>query len=117
MEIYGSNQNLVGKTYRGDVNTIAIEIPRSMVAVGNTVDIIVRPSAGICWKVTHDFTSDSRITKNPATMTKVGTDNNNTMKWSATNNVIGFTYQNADGTDVANDSLVAVIYHRNYTQI
>lgn len=116
MEIYGTNQNLVGKTYRGDANTVAIEIPRSMVAVGNSVDIIVRPSAGICWKVTHDFTTDSRITKNPAAMTKVGTDSN-TMKWSVTSNVIGFTYQNADGADVATDSLIAVVYHRNFTQI
>lgn len=116
MEIYGTNQNLVGKTYRGDANTVAIEIPKSMVAVGNTVDIIVRPSAGICWKVSHDFTTDSRITKNPAAMTKVGTDSN-TMKWSVTNNVIGFTYQNADGANVDNDSLIAVIYHRNFTQI
>lgn len=116
MEICGSNQNLVGKTYRGDANTIAIEIPKSMVAVGNTVDIIVRPSAGICWKVSHDFTSDSRITKNTAAMTKVGTDSN-TMKWSVKNNVISFTYQNAEGANVVNDSLVAVIFHRNFTQI
>lgn len=116
MEIYGTNQNLVGMTYRGDANTIAIEIPKSMVAVGNTVDIVIRPSAGICWKDSHDFTTDSRITKNPAAMTKVGTDSNN-MKWSVTNNVIGFTYQNADGANVDNDSLIAVIYHRNFTQI
>lgn len=116
MEIYGTNQNLIGKTYRGDVNTIAIEIPKSMVVVGNTVDIIVRPSAGICWKATHDFTTDSRITKNQAAMTKVGTDSN-TMKWSVTNNVIGFTYQGAGDANVDNDSLIAVVYHRNFTQI
>lgn len=116
MEIYGSNQNLVGKTYRGDVNTIAIEIPTTMVAVGNSIDVIVRPTAGVCWKVSHDFTTDGIITKNTAAMTKVGTDSN-TMKWSVTNNMIGFTYQNADGANVANDSLIAVIYHRNFTQI
>lgn len=116
MKIYGSNQNLVGKTYRGDANTIAIEIPKSVVAVGNSIDVIVRPTAGVCWKVTHDFTTDSRITKNSAAMTKVGTDSN-TMKWSVTNNMIGFTYQSTDGENVDNDSLIAVIYHRNFTQI
>ena len=46
-------------------------------------------------------------------MTKVGTDSN-TMKFAVKDNVISFTYQNSDSANVANDSVVAVVYHRNF---
>ena len=46
-------------------------------------------------------------------MTKVGTDSN-TMKYKVTGNVVTFVYQNTDGTNVDNDSVVAVVYHRNF---
>ena len=46
-------------------------------------------------------------------MTKVGTDSN-TMKYKVAENVVTFVYQNTDGTNVDNDSMVAVVYHRNF---
>lgn len=116
MEIFGSQQNLVTKIYKGDVNKVTIVLPKNVVAVGNSIDIIVRPVSGACWKVSHDFTTDNVINKNAAVMTKVGTDSN-TMKYAIANNVVTFTYQDGESANVVNDSLIAVIYHRNFTEV
>ena len=116
MEIFGTNQNLVTKIYKGDVNNTVIMLPKNVVALGNSVDIVVRPISGACWKTSYDFTTDGIVNKNASAMTKVGTDSN-TMKYSITNNAVYFTYQNGESTNEANDSLIAVIYHRNFPEV
>lgn len=116
MEIFGTQQNLVTKIYRGDVNTMNIMLPKNVVALGNSVDIVVRPISGACWKTSFDFTADGVVTKSASAMTKVGTDSN-TMKYKVANNVVSFTYQNGENTNAANDSLIAVIYHRNFAEV
>ena len=116
MEIFGTQQNLVTKSYRGDANSMKIMLPKNVVALGNSVDIVVRPISGACWKTSYDFTADGLVSKNASAMTKVGTDTN-TMKYSIANNIVTFTYQDGDSTNATNDSLIAVIYHRNFTEV
>ena len=116
MEIFGTQQNLVTKIYRGDVNTISIMLPKNVVALGNSVDIVVRPISGACWKTSFDFTADGIVNKSASAMTKVGTDSN-TMKYSITNNVVSLTYKDGENTNAVNDSLIAVIYHRNFPEV
>ena len=116
MEIFGTQQNLVTKIYRGDVNSIYIMLPKNVVAIGNSVDIVVRPISGACWKTSFDFTADGLVSKSASAMTKVGTDSN-TMKYSIKDNVASFTYQNGENTNATNDSLIAVIYHRNFPEV
>lgn len=113
MVVYGNKQCTVGVETSGDINKITFEIPSDIVKVGNTVDILVRPASGVCWKTTYDFATDHTATKNLTAMTKVGTDNN-TMKYKIAENVVTFVYQNTDGANVENDSMVAVVYHRNF---
>ena len=113
MVVYGNRQCTVGVETSGDINKITFEIPSEIVKVGNTIDILVRPVSGVCWKTTYDFATDQTATKNLTAMTKVGTDSN-TMKYKVSGNVVSFVYQNTDGTNVDNDSVVAVVYHRNF---
>lgn len=113
MVIYGNRQCTVGVETSGDINKITFEIPSEIVKVGNSVDILVRLVSGVCWKANYDFTYDNTASKNLTAMTKVGTDSN-TMKYKITGNVVTFVYQNADGANVDNDSVVAVVYHRNF---
>ena len=116
MEIFGTQQNLVTKIYRGDVNSISIMLPKNVVALGNSVDIVVRPISGACWKTSFDFTADGVVSKTASAMTKVGTDTN-TMKYTIKDNVVSFTYHNGDSANATNDSLIAVIYHRNFSEV
>ena len=113
MVVYGNRQCTVGVETSGDINKITFEIPSEIVKVGNAVDILVRPVSGVCWKTSYDFTTDQTATKNLTAMTKVGTDSN-TMKYKVADNVVTFVYQNTDGANVDNDSMVAVVYHRNF---
>ena len=113
MVVYGNKQCTVGVETSGDINKITFEIPSEIVKVGNAVDILVRPVSGVCWKTTYDFATDQNASKNLTAMTKVGTDSN-TMKFKITANVVSFEYKNADGTNVDNNSVVAVVYHRNF---
>ena len=113
MVVYGNRQVEVGVQGKGDVNKLTVKIPSDISIVGNSVDILVRPKDGVCWKVSYDFTTDKTVTKTSTAMTKVGTDTN-TMKFAITNNVISFTYQDGQSANVANDSVVAVVYHRNF---
>ena len=114
MVVYGNRQCTVGVETSGDINKITFEIPSDIVKVGNTVDILVRPALGVCWKTSYDFTADHTATKNLTAMTKVGTDTN-TLKYKVSENVVTFVYQNSDGTNVDNNnSVVAVVYHRNF---
>ena len=113
MVVFGNRQCTVGVETSGDINKITFEIPSEIVKVGNTVDILVRPVSGVCWKTNYEFTTDQTATKNLTAMSKVGTDSN-TMKYKLADNVITFVYQNTDGTNVDNNSVVAVVYHRNF---
>ena len=113
MVVYGNRQCTVGVETSGDINKIEFEIPQEIVKLGNSVDILVRPVSGVCWKTNYEFTTDQSSTKNLTAMTKVGTDSN-TMKYKVTGNVVTFVYQNTNGTNVDNDSVVAVVYHRNF---
>ena len=113
MVVYGNRQCTVGVETSGDINKITFEIPSEIVKVGNTVDILVRPTSGVCWKTSYDFTADQNATKNLSAMTKVGTDSN-TMKFKITANVVSFEYKNGESANVDNDSMVAVVYHRNF---
>ena len=116
MEIFGTNQNLVTKIYKGDANNTVIMLPKTVVAVGNSVDIVVRPISGACWKTSYDFTSDGLVNKSASAMTKVGTDTN-TMRYSIANNVVSFIYLDGENANAVNDSLIAVIYHRNFPEV
>ena len=113
MVVFGNRQCTVGVETSGDINKITVEIPKEIVKVGNAVDILVRPVSGVCWKTSYEFTSDISVSKNLTAMTKVGTDSN-TMKYKVAENVVTFVYQTADGANVDNDSVVAVVYHRNF---
>ena len=113
MVVYGNRQCTLGVETSGDLNEITVEIPSEIVKVGNSVDILVRPASGVCWKTNYDFTTDQTANKNLTAMTKVGTDSN-TMKYKVTGNVVSFVYQSAEGVNVDNDSMVAVVYHRNF---
>lgn len=113
MVVYGNKQCTVGVETSGDINKITFEIPSEIVKVGNTVDILVRPVSGVCWKTNYEFTTDQTATKNLTAMTKVGTDSN-TMKFKITANVVSFEYKNGDSTNADNYSIVAVVYHRNF---
>ena len=113
MVVYGNRQCTVGVETYGDINKITFEIPQDIVKVGNSVDILVRPVSGVCWKTSYDFTADQTANKNLTAMTKVGTDSN-TMKYKVSDNVVSFVYQNTDGANVENNSVAAVVYHRNF---
>lgn len=113
MVVYGNRQCTVGVETSGDINKITFEIPKEIVKVGNAVDILVRPVSGVCWKTTYEFTTDKTATKNLTAMSRVGTDSN-TMKFKITGNVVSFEYKNGESVNVDNDSMVAVVYHRNF---
>lgn len=113
MVVYGNRQCTVGVETSGDINKITFDIPSNIVKVGNSIDIFVRPASGVCWKTTYDFATDNTVSKNLTVMTKVGTDNN-TMKYKVAENVVTFAYKNTDGANVDNDSVVAVVYRRNF---
>lgn len=113
MLVFGNRQCTVGVETSGDINKITFEIPSEIVKVGNTVDILVRPVSGVCWKTTYDFATDQNVSKNLTAMTKVGTDSN-TMKFRISKNVVSFEYKNVDSANVNNSSVVAVVYHRNF---
>lgn len=113
MVVYGNKQCTVGVETSGDINKITFEIPSEIVKVGNTIDILVRPVSGVCWKTSYDFATDQTSSKNLTAMTKVGTDSN-TMKFKISANVVSFEYKNGESVNVDNDSMVAVVYHRNF---
>lgn len=113
MVVYGNRQSTVGVETSGDINKITFEIPSDIVKVGNTVDILVSPVSGVCWKTTYEFVTDKTASKNLTAMTKVGTDSN-TMKYKVADNVVSFEYKNGESANVDNDSMVAVLYHRNF---
>lgn len=114
MTIFGNRQNIVTADVKaGDINAFTFTIPKEVVFVGNDFDILVRPVAGVCWKKTISVGTDTTFSANLSAMAKVGTDSN-TMKVKVTDNLVTFEYQNADGATVENDSMVAVVYHRNF---
>ena len=114
MTIFGNKQNIVTADVKaGDINQFTFTIPKEVVFVGNDFDILVRPIDGVCWKKTISVGTDTTFSVNLSAMTKVGTDSN-TMKVKVADNVVSFEYKNAEGTAVDNNSMVAVVYHRNF---
>ena len=114
MTIFGNRQNIVTVNEKaGDINTFTFTIPKEVVFVGNDFDILVRPADGVCWKKNILVGTDGKFSVNLLAMTKVGTDNN-TMKVKVANNVVSFEYKNGENVAVDNDSMVAVVYHRNF---
>lgn len=114
MTIFGNRQNIVTADVKaGDINNFTFTIPKEVVFVGNDFDILVRPADGVCWKKTISVGSDVTFSVNLSAMTKVGTDNN-TMKVKIADNVVSFEYKNGESLAVDNDSMVAVVYHRNF---
>ena len=114
MMIFGNRQNIVTVDKKvGDINTFTFTIPKEIVFVGNDFDILVRPADGVCWKKTISVGTDGKFSANLSAMTKVGTDNN-TMKVKIVDNVVSFEYKNGESVAVDNDSMVAIVYHRNF---
>lgn len=114
MTIFGNRQNIVTADVKaGDINTFTFTIPKEVVFVGNDFEILVRPSDGVCWKKTISVGTDGKFSVNLSPMAKVGTDNN-TMKVKVADNVVTFEYKNSENVAVDNDSMVAVVYHRNF---
>ena len=114
MTIFGNKQNIVTADAKaGDINTFTFTIPKEVVFVGNDFDILVRPSDGVCWKKTISVGTDGKFSVNLSAMTQVGTANN-TMKVKVVDNVVSFEYKNGESAAVDNDSMVAVVYHRNF---
>ena len=114
MTIFGNRQNIVTADVKaGDINAFTFTIPKEVVFVGNDFDILVRPIDGVCWKKTISVGTDGKFSVNLAAMTKVGTDNN-TMKVKIVDNVVSFEYKNGENAAADNDSMIAVVYHRNF---
>ena len=114
MTIFGNRQNIVTTDAKaGDINAFTFIIPKEVVFVGNDFDILVRPADGVCWKKTISVGTDGKFSVNLSAMTKIGTDNN-TMKVKVVDNVVSFEYKNGESVAVDNDSMVAVVYHRNF---
>lgn len=114
MTIFGNRQNIVTADVKaGDINNFTFTIPKEVVFVGNDFDILVRPADGVCWKKNISVGTDGKFSANLTAMTKVGTDNN-TMKVKVVDNVVSFEYKNGENVAVDNDSMVAVVYHRNF---
>lgn len=114
MTIFGNRQNIITNDIKaGDINNFTFTIPKEVVFVGNDFDILVRPADGVCWKKTITVVTDGKFSANLTAMTKVGTDNN-TMKVKIADNLVSFEYKNGENVAADNDSMVAVVYHRNF---
>lgn len=114
MTILGNRQNIVTADVKaGDINNFTFVVPKEVVFVGNDFDILVRPVDGVCWKKTISVGTDVTFSVNQSTMTKVGADDN-TMKVRVVDNVISFEYRNGENVAADNDSMIAVVYHRNF---
>ena len=114
MEILGNRQNVVTNISRGLVNNIKVEIPRSIVKVGNTIGLVVRVSNKICWVGEHNISQDGVETVALTEMTNSTGGDVNVLKYKIENNVLSFSYVTSEGADENVDAKVAVIYHRNF---
>lgn len=114
MDIFGNRQNIVTDIKEGAINNLTIQIPRSIVKVGNDIGLVVRVSDKICWIGDHHIAKDGTETANLAEMTNTTGSDANVLKYKIDSNVLSFNYANTKGEEQNVNVTVAIIYHRNF---
>lgn len=114
MEILGNRQNIVTDIREGAVNNLIIQIPRSIVKVGNDIGVVVRVSDKICWIGEHHISNDGTETVTLTEMTNTTGSDSNVLKYKIDSNVLSFNYATSDGAEENVNVNVAIIYHRNF---
>lgn len=114
MEILGNRQNIVTDIKEGAVNTLTIQIPRSIVKVGNDIGVVVRVSNKICWIGEHHIAQDGSETVALTDMTNTTGGDTNALKYKIDKNILSFTYATSEGAEENVNVNVAIIYHRNF---
>lgn len=114
MNIFGNRQNIVTDIKEGVVNNLTIQIPRSIVKVGNTIGLVVRVSDKICWVGEHYIANDGSETVALVDMTNTTGDDTNLLKYKIDKNILSFNYATTKGEEQNVNVTVAVIYHRNF---
>ena len=114
MEIFGNRQNVVTDISEGLVNNLTIQIPRSVVKVGNSISLVVRVSDKICWVGEHNIAQDGTETVALTEMTNTTGGDTKTLKYKIDKNVLSFSYATSEGAEENVNVNVAIIYHRNF---
>ena len=114
MDIFGNRQNIVTDIKDGVANNLTIQIPRSIVKVGNTIGLVVRVSDKICWVGEHNIANDGSETVALVDMTNTTGDDTNALKYKIDKNILSFNYATTKGEEQNVNVTVAVIYHRNF---
>lgn len=114
MDIFGNRQNIVTDINEGPVNNLTIQIPRSVVKVGNTIGLVVRVSDKICWVGEHNIANDGLETVALADMTNTTGADTNLLKYKIDKNILSFNYANKKSEEENVNVTVAIIYHRNF---
>lgn len=114
MVIFGNRQNTVTDIKEGAVNNLTIQIPRSIVKVGNDIGVVVRVSDKICWAGEHHITQDGTETVALTEMTNTTGGDTKTLKYKIDKNVLSFNYATTEGENENVNVNVAIIYHRNF---
>lgn len=114
MDIFGNRQNIVTDIKEGVANNLTIQIPHSIVKVGNTIGLVVRASDKICWVGEHNIANDGSETVALVDMTNTTGDDTNLLKYKIDKNILSFNYATTKGEEQNVNVTVAVIYHRNF---
>lgn len=114
MDIFGNRQNIVTDIKEGVANNLTIQIPRSIVKVGNTIGLVVRVSDKICWVGEHNIANDGSETVALVDMTNTTGDDTNLLKYKIDKNILSFNYATTKGEEQNVNVTVAVIYNRNF---
>ena len=114
MNIFGNRQNIVTDIKEGVANNLTIQIPRSIVKVGNTIGLVVRVSDKTCWVGEHNIANDGSETVALVDMTNTTGDDTNLLKYKIDKNILSFNYATTKGEEQNVNVTVAVIYHRNF---
>ena len=114
MEILGNRQNIVTDIKEGAVNNLTIQIPRTIVKVGNDIGMVVRVSDKICWIGEHHIAQDGAETTALTEMTNTTGSDSNILKFKIDINVLSFNYATSEGAEENVNVNVAIIYHRNF---
>lgn len=116
MDVFGNRQNVVTDIKEGVANNLTIQIPRSIVKVGNTIGLVVRVSDKICWVGEHNITQDGIETAALTAMTNTAGSDTNVLKYKIDKNILSFNYTTSKGAEenVNVNVNVAIIYYRNF---
>ena len=114
MDIFGNRQNIVTDIKEGAINNLTIQIPRSIVKVGNDIGLVVRVSDKICWITDHYIAKDGTETANLTEMTNTTGSDANVLKYKIDSNVLSFNYATTEGEELNVNVTVAIIYNRNF---